>query len=107
MDLQIDTKCADGVMWVRVAGEIDIGNAAHLQASLDQTTATNPARAVHVDLAEVTFLDAAGLTALLKAQRQAHRVGSAFLVCNATGIVREVFDVTGLTAQFGLDDCHR
>jgi len=52
-----------------------------------------------VDLAEVAFLDSSGIASLLKGRRIADGLGKAYWVTGATGIVREVLDLTGVWAH--------
>lgn len=58
----------DGAVTVilQVQGEIDLGNAAELEAALD-SPAAGRARRVILDLAEVPFMDSSGLRVLLSA----------------------------------------
>jgi anti-sigma B factor antagonist len=91
------------VALVRVTGEVDLETAFVLRAALRKLTAEPmPPRRIAVDLEHVTFLDAAGLDILVQARQRAHRAGADLVVCNAHGIVRRVFDVTGLAASFGM-----
>ena len=49
-----------------------------------------------VDLAEVTFMDSTGLTALMDARRQADNNGWSFSVRRPSSAVRRVFDLAGV-----------
>jgi anti-sigma B factor antagonist len=94
--------CTDGVAVIRLAGEVDLLTTDVLRAALRRwSTGAGPPR-VQVDLAEVTLLDAAGPGTLVRAQRDARRSGADVVVCNAHGVVRRVFEVTGLAGSFGL-----
>ena len=57
---------------------------------------------VVVDLQPLTFIDARGLNALLSARRRIIRAGHTFALHRATGLVRRVFEITGLESL--LDD---
>jgi len=58
------------VVTIRVAGEIDLSNAAWFAAVLEQALAKDPAR-LEVDLSAVTFLGCAAVAALATARRTA------------------------------------
>ncbi len=55
-----------------------------------------------IDLTTLTFLDARGLAALLAAQHELRQTGAPCRIVGATGVVRRVFEITGLTDR--LDD---
>jgi anti-sigma B factor antagonist len=81
-----------------VSGEIDISTADALEQAI-ATVISDGAGIVIVDLAEVTFMDSAGINALLKGRRLADERGQQFRVTGAAGIVRQVLDITGVTAH--------
>ena len=51
---------------------------------------------IRVDLAGVGFIDSAGINALLKARRSAEGHGQTFVVTDASGLVRELLEMTGV-----------
>ncbi|HWM01883.1 MAG TPA: STAS domain-containing protein [Actinophytocola sp.] len=85
---------------VVATGEIDLVTAPLLSREL--AAASSPV--VVLDLAEVTFLAAAGLTVLLSAKQRASAAGSRFGLVGATPAVRRVLEVTGIAE---LMPCHR
>lgn len=82
---------------IAVAGEIDMATSLNLEVVLLVTIETTTARRVMVDLADVTFIDATGVDALLAGREAARRCGVGFTVENARGIVLRVFNILGLT----------
>ena len=91
--LELSTRRGDdGSTVLAAAGEIDMSNAARFGAALDDVAAAaaaGPAGAdFTVDLTAVSYLDSAGLTALLP---HADRIRII-----ATGILAPVLAVTGL-----------
>ncbi len=82
----------DGVSVVALSGELDLGDAEHVRERI----AAIPRGDVVVDLAELTFLDATGLSAILTARRQVTGRGGRFLIRGAKRMVRRVFEVTDL-----------
>lgn len=62
---------------VRLHGELDAATSAHVSEQLDGAVAGG-ARAVKIDLAEVTFIDSTVITNLLRASRTARESGVAF-----------------------------
>jgi anti-anti-sigma factor len=88
----------DGAAEVRLvaaaAGEVDLDTAPLLQAALLDAVDRHPV--VCCDLSDVTFLSAAGLTALLTAYQRAQETGSRLTVRGAHGITRRVLQVAGV-----------
>ena len=88
----------DKAVRIAVAGEIDLATAPQLKAvllaAIEQLT---PPRAVKVDLTEVTFMDARGISVLLAVREAARRRGVGFTVQNPQGIVLRIFEIVGLT----------
>jgi anti-anti-sigma factor len=84
----------DGTVVLTAAGEIDMSNAARFAAALgeaaDAAAAGQADANFIVDLTAVSYLDSAGLTALLP---HAHRIAII-----ATGLLAPVLAVTGLEA---------
>jgi len=54
-------------------------------------------RPAAIDLTTLTFMDAQGLREVLKAQDELRTAGVPARIVGATGVVRRVFEVTGLT----------
>ena len=79
---------------IHVAGEIDLSTRDLLGAAA--TRSFDVARTVVVDLAQATFLDSAGLSALIRARNEAERLGCELQIRSATGSVARVLEVTGL-----------
>jgi anti-sigma B factor antagonist len=80
-------------------GELDIATAPELIDLLARLR--HHGHAVTVDLAEVTFMDSTGLTALMDARRQSESNGWAFSVRRPSPAVRRVFDLAGVTRLLG------
>lgn len=89
---------------VRVEGEVDMAVAALFRAALEERI--HPHCDLVVDLAGVTFLDAAGVGVLLEVEGAAREVGRTVRIRNATGIVARVLQITGTDWMVqGLEGC--
>lgn len=77
---------------VHLAGELDLETAAEVRWMLRRVAGS----AVVVDLSRLTFIDAAGVSALLLVRRQLEAAGRRFSIRRARGPVRRVFDLSGL-----------
>jgi len=86
----------DGAVHLLVSGEVDRDTSEVLSAIIINTLRVRRIREVVIDLRRVTFLDAAGIRALLIGFHAAVEQGCRFSVASATGIVRRVLEITDL-----------
>ncbi|MGW7444161.1 STAS domain-containing protein [Kitasatospora sp. NPDC054795] len=78
---------------VRANGEIDLDTAPSLRRAL--ATALETHREVVLDLSEVTFMDCAGLGALVRARNQADRSGRHLILRGTSRCVVRLLKLTG------------
>jgi anti-sigma B factor antagonist len=90
---------------IMVAGDIDLSTVDHFSDALGRGSA-RPGADVVVDLEEVTFIDAAGLGALVRAHKaitgQNHR---RMIIRNVPPPACRLFDITGLSKIFDVRSC--
>jgi anti-sigma B factor antagonist len=91
----------DGTAVVHVAGEVDLDVRAELERMLAQAGAGG--RDVVVDMSSVTFIDSAGLHALVTARRSQIAAGRSFVLRNPSSSVRAMLRIAGLEESFPLD----
>jgi anti-sigma B factor antagonist len=102
--LSLSTHQTQGVVTLSASGEIDLPAASELETRLGELAGSGVTGLV-VDLAGVTFLDSAGINALLKGRRLADTRDLDFQISNATGLVRQVLEITGVWQHLaGTDD---
>jgi anti-sigma B factor antagonist len=86
-----------------VEGEIDLSTAPDVSTAIEGVP--EAARRVVVDLSEATFLDSAGINALLRCQRELARRDVALRVVSpVNGLVRKALEITNVVAQLGVVD---
>ncbi|KAB1912094.1 STAS domain-containing protein [Micromonospora sp. AMSO31t] len=83
---------------IRVAGEIDMSNA-HLLVELVASLARRPPVTVEVDLSEVTFFCAHGISALLRARRLLADRGGRLTLRDPSSIVRRILGITDALSE--------
>jgi anti-anti-sigma factor len=88
-----------GAGTLELSGELDTHTAPQLADRLAELTAGS--RAV-LDLAGVTFISSAGLSAILNAQRRLEQSSGSLTVSNPTPSVERMIALSGLTETFGL-----
>ncbi|MFD8478273.1 STAS domain-containing protein [Kitasatospora sp. NPDC059673] len=86
---------------VRLTGEIDLDSAPSLGRAL--ATALESHREVVLDLSKVTFMDCAGLGALVRARNQADRCGAHLVLRGAGRCVVRLLRLTGLHRRLAVE----
>ena len=91
-----DFRCVvqerDGIRYAYLSGELDLA----YRVELVQLLTSPPGVTLIAELSGLTFLDAAGLSALLSAKRHVEAAGHRFEVRGARGGVRRLFELTNL-----------
>lgn len=81
---------------VYTSGELDIASASRFADAIEMTGSI-PDVHVIIDVSQLTFLDAAGISAIVAAhERLLQSSGHGLSVREASGVVRRVFEITGL-----------
>jgi anti-sigma B factor antagonist len=103
---------ADGISLLRreiaettiltVGGNVDVTSAPHLAAYLDQCVAEANGQLVVVDLSDVTFLAAAGISALVQAHGTACTHGGELRVVANTFPVRRPLTITSAAEELAV-----
>jgi anti-sigma B factor antagonist len=93
--LSLSVHYDNGIATLRADGELDLASAVALEHRLGELTGPD-VTGVTVDLGGVTFVDSAGINALLRGRRLAESRAQTFLVSGATGVVRQVLSITGV-----------
>ncbi|GIE81599.1 hypothetical protein Aph02nite_75490 [Actinoplanes philippinensis] len=94
--LRIDDTGSPDTAQLHAHGEFDRDNCDQIATAVAEVIVTGPTRIV-LDLAEVTFIDAATMRALAVAGDVAATAGATLHVQNATGIVALVLSITGVS----------
>jgi anti-sigma B factor antagonist len=93
----LDIDEGDDAVTVTAHGEIDLDTSVAFAEALAECTA---ARRVDIDLADVAYMDSAGLRALLIARAEAEQRGGRLRVVNASSIVSRLLQIAGVTDVF-------
>jgi anti-sigma B factor antagonist len=85
---------AEGVV-LALHGELDVAAAPQLEKLLDQVRRERHPR-VLLELSELSFVDSAGVSVLIKAKKEAEADGSQFILRRPTAQVHRVFALVGM-----------
>jgi anti-anti-sigma factor len=91
--LTIDTETAAGTATVTVHGEVDLDTLDQLS---DALAAVSSSAQVDVDLAEVLYMDSAGLRSLLTAKADIDHLGGRLRVTAASSMVDRLLEIAGV-----------
>jgi anti-anti-sigma factor len=80
-------------------GEIDLHVSPSITASLNEMIDKKPERLV-VDLSAVTYIDSAGLAALIQAMQRVEGYGGKFRLAGLQETVRSIFEISRLDQVF-------
>jgi len=80
-------------------GEIDLHVSPTVTASLNAMIEKKPKRLV-VDLSHVTYIDSAGLAALIEAMQKVEACGGKFALAGLQETVRSIFEISRLDQVF-------
>ncbi|HEY7173386.1 MAG TPA: STAS domain-containing protein [Micromonosporaceae bacterium] len=92
----ISTHRADRQVTVALAGELDLMTVGELDNALTDVASTKGVTDIVVDLADLSFTDSIGISALIRGRRLADQHGIHYAIVAATSVVRQVLDVTGV-----------
>ncbi|HEX5376232.1 MAG TPA: STAS domain-containing protein [Solirubrobacterales bacterium] len=82
-----------GSVCLHLVGELDIATCPLFEQALKE--AQGNASAVSIDLQELSFIDCAGLAAIVTAARRAAALETRLILVGATGQVERLLDLTG------------
>jgi anti-sigma B factor antagonist len=91
------TTSADGACLI-LRGEVDVSTVSELRAAIARALDAHPC--VEVDMAEVSFLDSSGITALISGYKRADGLGGGFRVTRPSSQVQRVLSLVGQLERF-------
>jgi anti-anti-sigma factor len=89
----------NGVVKIAVAGELDTNTSAQFQSDVAPVKERQGVT-VEMDFSELEYISSKALRVLISFQQEILAGGGTLTVTNVQPGVREIFDMTGLTASF-------
>ena len=84
-----------------IHGDLDAVSAHRLRSEVGEALRGRPRR-IDVDMRGVTFLDSAGIRALLYCHSDAERLSTGLVLVNTPASIHRVLEITGLAPYLGL-----
>ena len=100
--LLVEVTRDGGGALVRIEGEVEFATAPRLRATL-LDLAQESASPVVLDLAEVSFLDSAGISLLIQAKKRLSAAGSDLVLRAPQPNIRRVLEISGVTELFRIE----
>lgn len=94
--MNISTQVKQGILLVRVEGELDMLGADEFRRRVDEALAVSQARHLLLSLKGVTFVDSSGLGAILGRYKKISGQGGQLLAANVRPQVVRIFEMAGL-----------
>jgi anti-sigma B factor antagonist len=101
--VELTVGIAGDVGLVEVIGEVDANTAPELRDTAT-TLLKDGLRSVVIACERLTFMDSAGLTALIELHALAAERGATFAVRNPTELVSRLLRITGLDAEICIEE---
>jgi anti-anti-sigma factor len=102
----IDRRGDTPTQRITVAGDVDAVSAGDLHQAVIGVLRRQPPERIEIDLHRVTFLDSAGIRALLLCHRDAQSVDCRLTLTDPPPMAYRVLQITGLLDHFGLAEAH-
>jgi anti-anti-sigma factor len=101
--LEVDTVEGDGLVRLRLKGELDLSTVSKVDEELKRAESGTPALIV-LDLSELTFLDSTGLRLVIRADQRARDEDRRLAVVKGPESVQRVFSITRVDERLEMVD---
>lgn len=85
---------------ITLSGDIDYSTQDEIRRENSRALAAGDIQEIHVNFADVSFLDSSGIRALLTLQKQANEEKKSVLLLNCNRRIREIFAISGFDRMF-------
>lgn len=96
--MEINTSERDGKTVVELTGRLDNSTAPDFEKRC-ASLVDGGSKVIVLDLSRLEYLSSAGLRAILAIAKRLQAVGGKLLACSLSGLVKEVFTVSGFDAM--------
>lgn len=83
-----------------LSGGMDYSTQENIHEANQRALSAKNVREIHVDLADVTFIDSSCIRALVMLHRQATEKGIALVLLHCNDPIREIFEIGGFDTMF-------
>jgi anti-anti-sigma factor len=90
----------DTVASIVLSGNVDYSKQDEIRNANHQALSDERVREIHVNFAQVTFLDSSVIRAMLILQKEADAIGKSLVLLNCNENAREIFEIGGFDRMF-------
>ena len=83
-----------------LSGNLDYSTQEEFRNANQRALSNGQVREIHVDFADVAFLDSSAIRAMLILQKEADAAGKSLVLLNCNDSTREVFEIGGFDRMF-------
>lgn len=102
--MEFNSHKEQGAVSIEVSGRMDANTAPEFEAEcakwLEQGEST-----LIVDLQNLEYISSAGLRSILASGKKLKAQGGSLILCSLSGMVEEVFNISGFSSIFPIYDC--
>jgi stage II sporulation protein AA (anti-sigma F factor antagonist) len=96
LDLDIESRVADGVLFVRLHGELDHHAAEKIRDNIEQALENIRYRGLALSFRGIDFMDSSGLGLILGRYRSVTQHGGRMSLCEVSPPLLKLFELSGL-----------
>lgn len=97
--MEISQREKDGITILDIQGEIDLYNAPEIKDIIQKLIEAQKYNVI-INLEKVSYIDSSGIGALISSLSNLKKYQGGLKICNVSGSVRKVFELTKLTSFF-------
>jgi anti-sigma B factor antagonist len=101
--MEISRRDSGDIIILDVNGEIDLYNAPEIKDTINKLIEEKKYNVV-INLDKVSYIDSSGIGALISSLSNLKKYQGGLKICNVSGSVRKVFELTKLTSFFEIYD---
>jgi len=101
--MEISRRDSGDIVILDVNGEIDLYNAPEIKDTINKLIEEKKYNVV-INLDKVSYIDSSGIGALISSLSNLKKYQGRLKICNVSGSVRKVFELTKLTSFFEIYD---
>jgi len=101
--MEISRRDSGDIVILDVNGEIDLYNAPEIKDTINKLIEEKKYNVV-INLDKVSYIDSSGIGALISSLSNLKKYQGGLKICNVSGSVRKVFELTKLTSFFEIYD---
>src|SRR5215831_13575872 len=96
--LEIQSTPSGNSLIVSVTGRLDTATAPEFDRKVAEVVTASDKKRVVLDFTELVYISSLGISSVLIIAKTINQRGGELVLCGLSGIVREVFQITGLTS---------